>query len=280
MPTVETNGIETYYERHGEGPPVVLSHGGGWDHRSWMGQVEALSDDYEVVVYDVRGHGRSGSSDEDYTMDTYAADLKALVDALELDSPVVGGLSLGGMIAHTYAATYPDDCAGLIAAEAMVEFDLSRTERLVGTAMKYVMRVVGPARARTLRTWIAKLRGNVEDDDGDEPMPGLDVTVEEYMDEVAAAMGSEESLKMSAAVETLDGDPEAIDVPTLVVTGEDPNDAIAAGAAAMEEAIDDVRVEVVEDAGHGVNLEEPEAFNEALGAFLEDVVPPRADASD
>jgi len=279
MPTVETNGVETYYERHGEGPPVVLSHGGGWDHRSWMGQVEALKDDYEVVVYDVRGHGRSGSSDENYTMDAYAADLKALVDVLDLGRPIVGGLSLGGMIAHTYAATYPDDCAGLIAAEAMVEFDLSRTERLIGTAMKYVMRVVGPARTRTLRGWIAKRRGNVEDD-GDEPMPGLDVTVGEYMDEVAESMGSEESLKMSAAVETLDGDPAAIEVPTLVVTGEDPHDAIAAGAAAMEAAIDDVRVEVVENAGHGVNLEEPGAFNEALRAFLEDVAPPRADAPD
>jgi pimeloyl-ACP methyl ester carboxylesterase len=273
MPTVETNGVETYYERHGDGPPVVLIHGGGWDHRSWAGQIESLADDHEVVVYDVRGHGRTGGSDrEQYTIDLYAADLKALIDALELDRPAVVGLSLGGMIAHTYAATYPEDVSALVAVEAMVSFDLGPVDRVIASAMEYVLRVVGPGRTSRVRRFIAKLRGNLDEEEGTRQMPGLELTVEEYMDEVDEQMTTAEALKLSDAVRTLDGDPGAIEAPTLVVTGEDPHEAVAAGRDAMVEAVDDVRTRAVEGAGHGVNLEEPEVFDEAVAAFLAEVL--------
>jgi pimeloyl-ACP methyl ester carboxylesterase len=60
MPTVRTNDIETYYERRGEGPPVVFVHGAIVDHSQWDPQLDALSGDYTTVAYDVRGHGRTG----------------------------------------------------------------------------------------------------------------------------------------------------------------------------------------------------------------------------
>jgi len=62
MPRVTTNGVETYYERRGDGPPVVCIHGLVLDHRMWYPQVAALEDEYELVTYDYRGHGNSEAS--------------------------------------------------------------------------------------------------------------------------------------------------------------------------------------------------------------------------
>ena len=63
--TVRTNGVETYYERRGDGPPVVFVHGMFMDTAMWEAQAEALSDDFTTVTYDVRGHGHTGGSDRE-----------------------------------------------------------------------------------------------------------------------------------------------------------------------------------------------------------------------
>ena len=62
MSTVKTSDIETYYERQGEGPPVVFAHGAIVDHSQWDPQYDALSDDCETVACDVRGRSRTGGS--------------------------------------------------------------------------------------------------------------------------------------------------------------------------------------------------------------------------
>lgn len=274
MSTVEINGVETYYERHGAGHPVVLIHGGGWDRRCWAGQVETFADDYEVIVYDVRGHGRTGGSDrEDYSIELFAEDLRALVDALDLDAPVVGGVSLGGMIAHTYAATYPEEVSGLVAVEAAVEYDLRGRKELLASMMGRLSDILGVRYALALWGWIQRLRGNEVGEDLSEPMPGLDMTAGVYMAAVEEQVDDEESAKLESAPEDLQNDDLAsIDVPTLVVTGKDPHRMIAEGRAAMEREIDDVRAVAIEGAGHAVNIDRPEPFDEELRQFLEDTV--------
>jgi pimeloyl-ACP methyl ester carboxylesterase len=117
MPTVRTNDVETYYERHGSGRALVFVHGAWLNHHQWTPQVDGFAAEYEVVTYDLRGHGRSGgSTDGAYSVELYAADLRTLVEALGLEAPVVCGLSLGGMVAQTYAARY-GNCAALVLAD-------------------------------------------------------------------------------------------------------------------------------------------------------------------
>lgn len=114
MPTVEANGVDLHYERRGEGPPVVFLHGAGLDHRLWPELADPLTDAYEVVVLDMRLHGRSGGDpDADPSFDDFVDDLHALVGELDLDRPVVVGHSLGGMVALAYADRY-DDHAGIV----------------------------------------------------------------------------------------------------------------------------------------------------------------------
>lgn len=65
MATVTTNGIETYYEEYGEGKPLVVLHGGNSDHILWAELLQPLTDEYRVLVYDLRGHGQSDGSEHD-----------------------------------------------------------------------------------------------------------------------------------------------------------------------------------------------------------------------
>ena len=84
MPRVNTNNVETYYEIHGDGAPLVLIHGVGACHKLWQPQIEPFSQRFRVIVYDVRGHGESTGYDEKYSVRLFASDLKVLLDSLKL----------------------------------------------------------------------------------------------------------------------------------------------------------------------------------------------------
>ena len=100
MKTQTVNGIELAFVDQGSGTPVVLVHGFPLDHSMWNAQIDALSEDYRVIVPDLRGFGRSGASDGTVTMQQFAGDLASLLDGLEIDQPVVlCGLSMGGYVA-------------------------------------------------------------------------------------------------------------------------------------------------------------------------------------
>ena len=64
MPTINRDGVNIYYEDHGTGPAILLSHGYSSTTRMWTGQVEALQDRYRIITWDMRGHGQSDSPDE------------------------------------------------------------------------------------------------------------------------------------------------------------------------------------------------------------------------
>lgn len=115
MPTVAANGVDLYYERRGDGPPVVFLHGMGLDHRLWPEPTDPLADDYEVVVLDTRFHGRSGGDPTaDVSVDTYADDLHAFVTELDLDAHAVVGHSMGAMVALRYVDRYPSDVEAVV----------------------------------------------------------------------------------------------------------------------------------------------------------------------
>jgi pimeloyl-ACP methyl ester carboxylesterase len=98
--TVRTNDIETYYERRGDGPPIVFVHGMAMSTTEWEPQMAALAGEFTTVAYDVRGHGRTGGSDRgSYDVELYASDLDALLAAIDVGEPIVCGLSMGGCIA-------------------------------------------------------------------------------------------------------------------------------------------------------------------------------------
>lgn len=109
MPFVRLpTGINAYYGRVGSGPPVVLIMGTGLDHAHWDRQVEAYSREFECVVFDNRGTGKTDIGDAELTVRLMAEDAAALIGALDIGAAHVSGLSLGSCIAQELVLMRPD----------------------------------------------------------------------------------------------------------------------------------------------------------------------------
>ena len=115
MPQHHLPDAAIFYELTGEGrPALVLIHGGGCDHRDWRAQVEALGRDFTVLTLDLRGHGRSTGGIEDCTIERWAADVNALIEALGIGPAVIVGHSLASRVAAEAAWQRPGNAAALV----------------------------------------------------------------------------------------------------------------------------------------------------------------------
>ena len=99
MPWVQTNGFESYYETHGEGPPLLLIPGRGLDRTSWAPQIDCYAKHFRVISYDPRGVGKTRSSDDEFDITAMSDDAHSLLVALGCQEAHVAGFSLGGMAA-------------------------------------------------------------------------------------------------------------------------------------------------------------------------------------
>lgn len=269
MSTVQTNDIETYYEVRGSGPPVVFVHGAVVDSTQWEPQLGALSDEYTTIAYDVRGHGRTGGSDrESYSMSLFADDLAALVAALDLDAPVVCGLSLGGCIAQVYADRYPDGLSGLVLADTFGPTPLSSGERVQRKFLRATIpfvRLFGYERVERVMVWLQERFSK-----------GVSGEYEniEAIRESGPTMETTEFAKVIRALSSFEETPvgyRSISVPTVILYGEHEAGFIRQHAPALADSISGATVREVPDAGHASNLDNPDFFTDALRVFLESV---------
>jgi pimeloyl-ACP methyl ester carboxylesterase len=116
MTNLNRDGINIHYEVHGTGPVILLSHGYSATSEMWRGQIEPLSREHTLLLWDMRGHGLS-----DYPVDPAAyseaatvADMAALLDAVGARSGIVGGLSLGGYMSLAFHKAYPERVKALL----------------------------------------------------------------------------------------------------------------------------------------------------------------------
>lgn len=113
QPASGTTPSGIYYEVSGTGTPVVLAHAFSVDRRMWESQIRALETSFRVVRYDLRGHGRSAAPSGLYSGH---ADLREVLDALQIDRAAIVGLSAGSEVAVNFALTYPGRIARLVLA--------------------------------------------------------------------------------------------------------------------------------------------------------------------
>lgn len=116
----DVNGISLYYERSGEGSPVVLLHGGLGSGEMFGPILPTLSEHHEVVLVDLQGHGRTADVDRPLDVSTMADDVAALIEHLGLDRPDVVGYSLGGGVAWQVAFRHPDKIRRMVTASANI----------------------------------------------------------------------------------------------------------------------------------------------------------------
>lgn len=267
MPYAYTNGIITYFEDSAlagvSGPPVVLIHGHSLDLRQWDEQVPALTDaGFRAIRYDVRGHGRSMAPPTGYTWENYAADLRELLDRVNVGAAQLVGLSMGGGIALQFAVDLPARVLSLTLVDsALPGFAYSdefsrQIEELVAA-----VRADGP-RAAFDRLWLTQPLF-----DGLRRFPDRFQRVREMVLAYPAADYREGALPAGYAPVVIDRLHE-IKAPTLVVVGERDIADFRLVADVLAENLPRARKLVLPDCGHLPPIEQPDAFNEALIAFL------------
>ena len=263
--TVPANGQELYYEVHGDGPPLVLVMGIGYDCSLWtLAQVPALSTQFQVLIFDNRDAGRSSQARHPYTIADMADDLAGLLDALAIQRSHLLGLSMGGMIAQEFALRHAD-----------------RVDRLVisGSGAAPARSAVDPIR---IWSWV-KAHDASGEVFGGQQLASLFSTAflrnRESVEGTAALLASN-PYPMSPEAYGRQADAylrfdaldrlSAITAPTLVVVGE--QDLLTPPWVAREvaDAIPGARFEVIRGDGssHVVPIERPDEFNRLVSSFL------------
>lgn len=265
--TIHTNGIETYYVRRGEGPPIVFIHGAVMDQSQWTPQLEALDDEFTVYAYDIRGHGRTGGSDcSAYSIELYAADLDAFLTELGIEQPILCGLSMGGAIAQMYAASHPDAISGLILADTFSPELTTRRDRLLMASLKanvLPVKLFGYPRVSRFNTWVHELFNPGSGGEYDR--------VAELMAE-APQISTAEFAKVMRALSAFPNatvDLSAITAPTTVIYGENEPGMMRRQALKLAAEIPNSTLQEIPGAGHASNLDKPELFTDAVRALAE-----------
>jgi pimeloyl-ACP methyl ester carboxylesterase len=262
--------IELHYEDYGTGKPVVLIHGWPLSGRSWEKQVPALVEaGHRVITYDRRGFGESSKPWGGYDYDTFAADLHALMEHLDLREATLVGFSMGGGEVVRYLATYgPDRVAKAVLAAAVPPYLYKSGDNPDGglddASIASFEAPVSGDRLAFIDAFVTNFFS-----------VGGELKVSEaqrkYASDIAAFASPKGTLDCIAAFGRTDfrGDVDKITVPTLVIHGD--SDAIVpfevSGKRAAE-AIATSELVVIEGGPHGINATHPEQFNQALLGFL------------
>jgi 3-oxoadipate enol-lactonase len=258
------NGIAIDFDLVGHGPTLVLIHALGTDRRMWAQQVPVFAEGHQILAYDVRGHGHSDKPAGPYSLESLADDLRGLLDALGIGRASLLGLSIGGMIAQTFALRYPDVVGRLILADTTSEYPPEGRRQFAERALQVEANGIGPIVPATLERWFTS-EFRVEDGEA----------VEEIRKILAAAdpVGYAGACLAVSQVDTT-ARLGQIRVPTLVLVGEhDPGTPVEA-AARIQRAIPGARLEVIPGASHLSNIARPGLFADLVLGFLAEGMAP------
>jgi pimeloyl-ACP methyl ester carboxylesterase len=250
MPKIDRDGVQIYYEIHGDGPPLILTHGYSSTSGMWQGQVAALSQRHKLILWDMRGHGQSDypTDPKAYSEALTVGDIAALLDVAGASKAIVGGLSLGGYMSLAFYRSRPERASALLIIDTGPGFkkDDARevwNKRALDTADRFERDGLEVLKSAS------RERSTVSHRDA----RGL-----------ALAARGMLTQRDASVMETL----PTIKVPSLVVVGAEDTPFLAASDY-MAAKIPGARKVVIPAAGHAVNIDQPQAFIDAVLPFLD-----------
>ena len=248
MARLDRDGVAIHYEVHGRGPTILLSHGYSATCRMWDGQIEALRHRFQVIVWDMRGHGQSNypADPAAYSEAATVEDMAAILRACGVQRAVIGGLSLGGYMSLAFHRVHP------AMTRALMIFD------------------TGPGfrNADARETWNQRARQRADDLDA-RGLAALgtsdEVRMSQHRDASGLAGAARGMLTQhdNSVIASLD----TIAVPSIVLVGSNDTNFLAA-TDYMARKIPGAAKVVIDGAGHAANLHQPAAFNRAVETFL------------
>ncbi len=258
---VESNGATFHCRIDGQGPWIMLSHGLATDLSMWDELTDALADRYRVLRYDARGHGDTPATPGDYTLDMLVADAAGILRALGIEQSHFCGLSMGGMVGLGLMIDHPGLLKSAVIADSrhttrpdFTEAWLSRAEAVRTGGIEAVVQSTVD---RWSSTGLAERRPDV-------------IARMKHMIRRTTDQGYR---GCAAALARLNYGPrlDKIAVPTLLICGSEDHGAPPENTRQMHQMIKNSRFVEIENAGHISNIEQPEIFNAAVRAFLQDV---------
>jgi pimeloyl-ACP methyl ester carboxylesterase len=260
-----STAVELHVEEYGAGDPaIVLLHGFAGSARNLRPQARFLRDRHRVVLFDARGHARSAAPEDpnEYTPEAFVADTARIVERAATKRIVVGGISMGAAIALRYALQYPSSLVGLV----LASYPSAGSASSWALALADALDGEGAEAAGERYVWGG---GRFDDESAKWIRQG-------FLEHRPRALSA--VLRQVLAVEPVVADREealrAFTVPTLLIAGERDAPAVES-TRALQAALPNAQRVVVPGAGHVVNLEKPESFNEALRRFLSEIEAPK-----
>jgi len=257
---IKANNIRINYELSGEkGAPVVgLSHSLSSSHHMWDPQMDALNPHFQVLRYDIRGHGGSDATPGSYTLELLAEDVIGLLDALDIDRMHFVGMSVGGMIGQSLALNHANrlkslvlcDTAAVVPAEAQPlweeRFDKARKKGMEALVEETMERWFTPVFLKQNPPMVRLIRKQI------------------IATPVVGYFGCGEAIRSLNYLDRL----SEIKLPTLILVGEDDPGTPVSASQAIHERIAGSKLVILPSARHLSNVEQAEAFNMALLTFL------------
>lgn len=253
--------VDLHVRETGSGPPVLLLHAFPLSSAMWLDQRNLLGGRFRVITPDQRGFGGSELGDDEPSLDHVADDVAALLDRLELDQVVLGGLSMGGYASMAFLRRHPGRVRALLLADTKAGADqpeaVANRQRIAtrldedDTSDVLVSDVLPALLGDTTKQQRPLVLGRVK-------------ALVESAPPAAAAWAQRAMAARPDSLETL----RATDVPALVLVGDQDALASQADAQAMAEALPSGRLEVISHSGHLTAVETPDAFAALAGEFL------------
>lgn len=249
------------YDDVGRGHALLLVHGFPLSRRIWRPQIEALRSRYRIVAPDLRGHGETEAPEGVYPMAEMAADLRRLLDHLGVETAVVAGHSMGGYVAFAFYRALPERVRGLILVDTRAEPDNERGRR--GRA-----EMIRLARERGAEAVAAEMLPRLLSEETLEGKP-------EVADEVYQIMAATPVSGLVGALQGMADRPDSVPllkqiaVPTLILVGEKDVLTPLPYSDRMHADIPESHLQLIPRSGHLPSLEAPEAVNDAIRLFLQ-----------
>jgi 3-oxoadipate enol-lactonase len=250
MPKAQINGIELYYEVHGQGPAVVFAHGAGGNHLSWWQQVPVLARQYRCISFDHRGFGQSLDAPNGPSSQAFVQDLKGLLDYLEIERAALVAQSMGGRACLGFTLAYPERVLALVMADTTGGFSDARMSQLRAEGETAL---VGPnPPPRTYARHFPQ----------EQPAPA-------FLYEQIRALNPprQETAVPGPTAEQV----RALQTPTLLIVGEHDIIAPPALMKMFQSYIPHARLAEVAGAGHSVYFEKSAEFNRLVLEFFAEV---------
>ncbi len=269
MPHVAIGDVDLYYESHGApGLPTIVFIGGWASYRwIWFRQIPYLKERYRCIVFDNRGSGRSSKPDYPYTMDMFASDTVGLMEALNIETAHVLGISMGGLIAQQIAISYPEKLRSLIIVSSHfggpnhIPID-DKTLALLGAIPTETI-----SREQSMEM---RYRATFSPQFLQENRSLIELT-QEWANKHPAPLFAQVHQASATSAFNAESELKKISAPTLILHGDSDLAVPTRNGELLDQRISNSKLKIIKDASHFVIIEKHEEFNNEVMNFIDEV---------